>query len=109
MMNEDSRYNGWKNYETWTTHLWATGDEETYRTCMLHVATCREQAPDCDQVSRKIWSVQEATRFLLADRLKQYVEEKSPLNDTATLYADLLEAALSEIDWHEIADAFLEE
>jgi hypothetical protein len=108
-MEQDSTYNGWINYETWATHLWLTGDEQIYRSCQLHATTSRESAPVCDQVSQKIWSVEEATRFLLADRLKKNVEDESPLSDGGTLYSDLLESAISEIDWHEIADAFLEE
>ena len=51
----------------------------------------------------------ETTRFLLADRPKQYVELCNPLTDTGTLYSDLLDAAIFDIDWHEIAAAFFEE
>ena len=40
---------------------------------------------------------------------KQLVEGGNPLTVTGTLYSDLLNAAISEIDWHELADAFLEE
>ena len=89
--------------------MWLSGDEQTYGTCKLHASVCREQAPVCDHVSDGIWSLEQATRFLLADRLKMYVEDGSPLTDTANLYSDLLDAAISEIDWHDIADAFLEE
>ncbi len=59
-------------YETQTVHMWPTGDEETYRTCQLLAKSCREQAPVCRQVLDNIWSVEQATRFLLADRLKQF-------------------------------------
>ena len=108
-MEEDSTYNGYTNYETWVAHLWLTNDEPTYRTCQVHAIASRESAPLCNQVSQNIWTMEEAARFLLADRLKRHVEEHSPLNDTATLYSDLLNAAISEIDWHEIADTFLEQ
>ena len=64
---------------------------------------------ECRQVRDRIWTVEEARKFLLADRLKEYVEEMNPLTDGASMFTDLLTAAISEVDWHEIAEAFLEE
>ena len=75
-------------------------------------ATPREAAANastCEQVRRKVWTVDEAKKFTLADRLKEFVEEANPLADQATMFTDLLNAALSEVDWHEIAEAFLSE
>lgn len=43
----------------------------------------------------------------LEDMLKEWVEENSPV--TAGLYADLLGAAISEVDFREIAQAMLED
>ena len=98
-----------ENYETSVTQQWLTNNEQTYRMCMLHASACRDQALVCNQVSEGIWTVEQATRILLADHLKQLVEGGNPLRDYTTLYSDLLSAAMSEIDWHELADAFLEE
>ena len=98
-----------ENYETRTTHTWLANDEDTYRTCMGYVADCRDEAATCDQVHREIWTVEEATRFLLADRLKQFVHDGSPLGESGSLYADLLNAALSDVDWNGVANAFLDQ
>ncbi len=76
---------------------------------MLDLSAGRSAHEAGNPVSEGIWTVEEATRFLLADRLKQFVEGGSPLNETGTLYSDLLNSAMYEIDWHEVADAFLEE
>jgi hypothetical protein len=44
----------------------------------------------------------------LASRLKEELEEGNPLGEQATLYADMLGAALSDVNWHEIAEHYLE-
>lgn len=99
----ESRYNGWRNYETWVTNLWLTNDAGTD-------GYWREQA-------RAAWGGAEATAYFtraeaarndLARQLKDEIEEGSPCPE-AGLYGDLLNAALSEIDWHEVAEAFLED
>ena len=43
----------------------------------------------------------QAAKFRLADQLKLEVTDAAPL-DGANLYTDLLNAALSEVNWHEI-------
>jgi len=102
-------YNGWKNYETWGVHLWLTNEESTYNQCRDLARQAVAEAPECEQVTNRIWTIEEARKFLLADRLRECVEEMNPLNDVALMFTDLLNAAISEVEWHEIADAFLEE
>ncbi len=108
-MNDDAKkYNGWKNYETWCVHLWLTNEEATYWYWRDAARQNRREAPSCANVTGGIWSVEQATRFNLADQLRSELEEASPL-EAASMFSDLLTAALSEVDWHEIADAFLED
>jgi hypothetical protein len=102
-------YNGWKNYETWCVNLWLSNDEGTYNHCRSLAAECRDEAPVDQRVKDGIWPEADATKFLLSDCLKEFVEEQNPLNGQATMFSDLLNAALSEVDWHEVAEAFLEE
>ena len=59
------------------------------------------------QVKQGIWTVAQAARFTLADALKEDVSEGTPLTAEASLYADLLGAALSAVNWHEIAQHVL--
>jgi hypothetical protein len=68
------------------------------------------------ELAREAWQDAEATDILtreqvacdsLAARLKDEIEEHNPCSD-AGLYADLLNAALSDVDWYEVAEAFLE-
>lgn len=100
-------YNGWSTYETWCVYTWLTNDEATFNTCRSIAGECGEVAPQCEQVEQHIWTVQEAMRFTLADRLKELIEDGNPLTEDASLYSDLLEASISDVNWHELSDAFL--
>jgi hypothetical protein len=58
-------------------------------------------------VADGIWTEDQAARFTLADRLKDEAEEAMP--ETEGVWSDLLRAAFSEIDWHEIAGNLIDE
>ena len=109
ILRENRTYNGWDRYETWCAYTWLTNDERTYRHCRGLAHDAVAVAPICSQVHQRIWTVAEARRFLLADSLKAFVEDKNVLAETASLYSDLLDSAISEINWHDLADAFLDE
>lgn len=81
-----SGYNGWKNYETWCVKLWLDNDEWTYR----------------DMVG-KAKAIPEV--YSLAEEIREYVERAVPLTG-ASMFVDLLEKALCEVDWYEIAEAY---
>jgi hypothetical protein len=106
-MSSDNTYNGYKNYETCTVCLWLNNDQVSQQAWTEEARGVRAEAAECQQVKEGIWSAPQAERFLLADALKNDVEDRSPLKDPS-LYADLLHAALSEVDWHEVADEFLD-
>ena len=101
----DKAYEGWTNYETLAVNLWINNDEGIYN-YWLKVAEYRQHtAPQCQQVIDGIWTTDEAAKFLLADGLKDQHEEGAP--ELPNVYGDLLGAALSEVNWAEIAEGLL--
>ena len=108
MSDEKERFNGWSNHETWCVHLWLTNEEGSYRYWRAEAARHRKEAPRHANVRQGIWSVELAERAELAQQMKSEIEEASPLTE-ASIYSDLLNSTLSEVDWHEITGAFLED
>ena len=91
----NKKYNGWNNYETWVTALWIDNDYGTYQyRCELVEQVKNEHSEEL---------------CYLASVLKDWIESQNPLADNADLFTDLLNSALSEIDWQEIAENFLAE
>ncbi len=99
-------FNGWANYETWACKLWMDNEQASY---LSWADAAREAVDDASvvlQVRRGLWTHDEAPRILLADRLKREITDAAP-DLGNSLYADLLQSGISEIDWYEIADALL--
>ena len=94
MVDEKKGYNGWKNYETWLVALWIDNDQSTYS----YARELRDQFKE-----------NEYSRYDLSHALKDWIEEDNPLMDNADLFTDLLQSALDEVDWYEIADNYLTE
>ena len=79
-------YNGWTNYETWSTSLWVDNEEAMYR----------------DRVDR-LSDIEEWTATLAKEFVEEYFPDGNP--DIQTLPYDERE----KIDWKEIADNWNEE
>lgn len=108
-MSEDKQYNGWANYETWCVNLWMDNEEGGW-------AYWREIAEECltetvDPGTQAYLTHQERAAYLLADRIKAAHEDEdaNPLDGKPSVYSDLLTAALSEVDWREIAEHYIED
>ena len=101
----EKTYNGWSNYETWAVSLWLDNERTSYDYWREQAEQHRQKAPTCHQVLDGIWTAAEATKFNLADQLNE-VEDGVPLSE-ASMYTDLLNASLAEVNWHEIAEHLL--
>jgi len=90
------------NYETWAVGMYLDGYDEINR-ITEYIA---QHAPEDSNVAEGIWTADEARRFRLADSLKHWVEatEIDPVREEASLAADLLGAAFSEVNWDELAE-----
>ena len=108
---KDTTYNGWKNYETWSVKLILDNDERLY-----HEARERVQNVLRAGNPSEYWEEGDWQRYALADHLKDWMERASevevePHDDQplSFLWSQLISAALSEVDWNEVAVAYLED
>ncbi len=106
MSDKQNTVNGWTNYQTWATYTWLVNDEQSSNYWREQTESCRTRALQCPEFETGEWSADETAQTLLTEQLKEEFEDASPLTEP-TAYADLLEASFEEIDWREIAEAFL--
>lgn len=102
----DTKYNGWTNYETWCVNLWLTNEEGTYRQWSDDARRHLAEAPESQRVKEWGYSIHDAAGCALAEQLRQEIEDGAVLN-AACLYSELLNAALAEVNWNEIAASWL--
>lgn len=88
-MSEDRSYNSWKNYETRCVALWIDNDQGMQE-------TAREMGAEVGNAG------------VLANRLKDWLEELMP-DLGASIWADMLNAAFSEVNWYEVALHYMPE
>lgn len=101
-------YQGWTNYETWVINLWINNDRSSVGYWREAAQSHKASAPQAQQVKDGIWSVEEAAKFNLAAQLKAEFNEGNPIADGG-VHADLLNAALEEVNWNEVAEHLLED
>jgi hypothetical protein len=105
-MPDEKRYNGWTNYETWCVSLWLGNDEGLYE-------TVGKMASDvCYEITDAAYEWQtlsDARVAELAEQIASFVDEVAEqtcpgCREGASFVSDLLGAALSEVNWREIAE-----
>jgi len=108
-------YNGWANYETWAVNLWIGNEESSYRYWQDVAQEAYQDAGDglsayAKFTGREIFSREERAALALADQLKEDHEEQAQeRTGEASVFTDLLNGALSEVNWREIATSLMEE
>ena len=102
---KESGYQGWTNYETWCVKLWIDNEEASYDYWRAETKNVMDRCED--KYPNQYWDLAENRRFMLADILKNTIDEEAPLS--SGMYADLMGAALSEVNWNEIAQAMIDD
>lgn len=97
----------WVTYETSCVASFLGQDHEFKDECLHLASLCCDEAARCESVASGVQTEPQARRLLLADQLQRLVSEYNPLAEDDSPFADLLDAALSNVDWHDLADSFL--
>jgi hypothetical protein len=100
-MNQETKKtcNGWSNFQTWVVNLWISNEQGSY----LHwrnrtKALLAESATEDERLS---------ALARLADEIRDAIHEECAITKP-NLAADLMNAALAEVEWHEIAQDLLD-
>jgi hypothetical protein len=104
----DETYNGWSNYETWAVGMWLDGNYTGQGT--YDAAT--------EIVRANLGGTHE--RYDVKTALQDWFESENDIGEIPArfrceirisrtgIHSDLLGAALSSVDWYELADAWIE-
>jgi len=87
-------YNGWTNYETWNYKLWLDNDEKGYNLIQSLVKSVIKTEREKNQV------------FKMSEMLKMECLNNEP-NLKPSFYSDVLSASLKEVNFYEIAEAYI--
>ena len=99
-------YAGWANLETGAVARWIDKDALSRQHWREAAAEARREAANCPKAAESTREIGEASRLLLADWLKEEIQDRFPLSE-ADIYTDLLNSALAKVRWAEIAAALL--
>ena len=96
-------YGEWSSYETWVVNLWLTSNQEQREYWRVMAQAALVEAEKARTARGK-----EEARGALSESLKEWLEDNNPLVDQPGLYANLLEAAIEQVDCDEIAVRLLD-
>lgn len=103
-------HQGFTNYATFGVAVTLDNNESNLNYVRAAVKQITESAATGSNVSEGIWTKAEATLFNVADWVKDYVESLCELsNDQLGMQSQMIQAGLAEVDWHNIADHYINE
>ncbi len=105
--NANTGYNGYKNYESWNCSLWLRSDEACY-SCWTEAA--KEAIKKSENKQAATVSLMDQMREAVENDLADYLEKQKNGGVSNTgMFSDLLTNAVGNIDFYEVAAAFIED
>lgn len=109
-MSNDKTYNGWSNYETWCVNLWWSDCEATCDMMDDYAIECIQAAiEESDIENDDLNEVKQSATCKLSKLMEQYLDdymEECNIPESS-LVSDLLGAAVSEVNFYEIAKHYI--
>jgi hypothetical protein len=106
--SDETQRKGWTNFETWLVYRRIETNKRSQTYWGLSAKQAIREAIDRAAMRDGICTVLESARFSLAMQMKNEVLETSPVLGN-TIHANLLEAVIDSVNWHEIAGRLLDE
>ena len=91
-------YSGYENYPTWNVALWLNNEHGDYLYWTERAEELQDECEDRDDLIDT-----------LAAELKEQITEANPLGDGASLFTDIMTWAMEHVNWHEVAESFIED
>ena len=106
-MSTETKYNGWTNYETWNMKLWMDNDQG-----FSNYWSERAQEIYRDAEAERFFTKRERAALILGDAIKDEMSDHAQdaleaAKVECSWIADFLNAAVSEVNYHEIAVSLL--
>lgn len=91
------RYNGWTNHATWSANMWLDSDMDLHDLSVEHLQRAIDHGTS---------DIRDSAIDSMADELRDSVDSAADdwTSGKNNLLVDLLNAALRDIDWREIAE-----
>jgi hypothetical protein len=105
-LRESKLYNGHANYETWAMSMHLDGNYDGEGTYHHFQELAQEHYDSAEATSYA--SRDDNARRGLADALKEAMDDGCNLIGQCSVYSDLMSAALSEVNWYDLAENLLE-
>ena len=109
----DATFNGWTNYPTWNLKLWIDNEEALHLEPVELLKACAERI-DAGEGNSFADTREAKVRIMFVDALKEWAEETflDPVTEAtggAGPHIDILLDGWGRINWHEIAQSYMDD